>query len=206
MSHWFSLVNIFEHWQIQDLFRLFSSQMSQDKELDIKQVRNNNGHCVKSVRIRSYSGLHFSAYGLNSERYSVYSVSLHIQSEQGKMRTKVTPNTAAFNAVGSPILTVTLYGKHSNETRKDETRQLYTQKRPKQSSLGIIKVALKMKRQSSVLPFECLSSHKMSEIYTAMILENYSIFAILGPKTSHFLTSHFNPFLMPAIRQNFPNT
>ena len=194
------------HWQIQDLLRLSSSHMSQDKELDIKQVRNNNGHRVKSVRIRNYSGPHFSAYGLNSERYYVYSVSLHIQSEQGKMRTRVTPNTAAFNAAGLPILTLKLYRKQSNETRKDETRQLYTQKRPKQGSLVIIKVALKMKRQSSVLPFECLSSHKMSEIYTALILGNYSIFAFLGPKTSHFLTSHFNPFLMAAIRQNFPNT
>ena len=28
-------------------------------------------HCVKCVRIRSYSGPHFSAFGLNTERYSV---------------------------------------------------------------------------------------------------------------------------------------
>ena len=32
-----------------------------------------NWHCVKSVRIRSYSGLHFPALGLNTERYSVLS-------------------------------------------------------------------------------------------------------------------------------------
>ena len=31
-------------------------------------------HCVKSVRIWSYSGPHFSAFGLNSERYEVLSV------------------------------------------------------------------------------------------------------------------------------------
>ena len=30
-----------------------------------------NRHCVKSVRIRSYSGPHFSAFGLNMERYGV---------------------------------------------------------------------------------------------------------------------------------------
>ena len=41
------------------------------------------GLSVKSVRIRSYSGLHFLAFGLNTERYSV---SLRIQSECGKMR------------------------------------------------------------------------------------------------------------------------
>ena len=29
-------------------------------------------HCVKSSRIRSYSGPQFSAFGLNTERYSVF--------------------------------------------------------------------------------------------------------------------------------------
>ena len=29
-------------------------------------------HCVKSVRIRSFSGLHFPALGLSTERYGVY--------------------------------------------------------------------------------------------------------------------------------------
>ena len=28
-------------------------------------------HCVKSVRIRNYSGPHFLKFGLNTERYSV---------------------------------------------------------------------------------------------------------------------------------------
>ena len=55
-----------------------------------------NFHCVKSVRIRSYSGPHFPAFGLNMERYSV---SLRIQSEYGKMRTRTTPNTDTFYAV-----------------------------------------------------------------------------------------------------------
>ena len=32
-----------------------------------------NYHCVKSVRIRSYSGSHFPAFGLNTERYGVNS-------------------------------------------------------------------------------------------------------------------------------------
>ena len=34
--------------------------------------------CVKSMRIRNYSGPHFPAFGLNTERYGV---SLRIQSE-----------------------------------------------------------------------------------------------------------------------------
>ena len=49
-------------------------------------------HCVKSIRIRSYSGPHFLAFELNT-------VSLLIQSEYGKMLTRITPNTDTFHAV-----------------------------------------------------------------------------------------------------------
>ena len=52
-------------------------------------------HCVKSVRIRSYSGPHFSAFELNTERYGV---SLRIQSQCWKMPTRITPNTDTFYA------------------------------------------------------------------------------------------------------------
>ena len=47
------------------------------------------GHCVKGVRIRSFPGLHFPAFRLNTE-----------QSECGKIRNKKTTNTATFHAVG----------------------------------------------------------------------------------------------------------
>ena len=53
-------------------------------------------NCVKRVRIQSYSGPHFPAFGLNTERYSV---SLRVQSECGKMWTRITPNTDTFHAV-----------------------------------------------------------------------------------------------------------
>ena len=56
----------------------------------------NISYTVKSVRIRSYSGPYFPAFGLNMERYSV---SLCIQSECGKMRTRVSPNWDTFYAV-----------------------------------------------------------------------------------------------------------
>ena len=42
---------------------------------------------MKSVRIRSYSGPHFPAFELNTERYC------------GKMRTRITPNMNTFYAV-----------------------------------------------------------------------------------------------------------
>ena len=51
---------------------------------------------VKSVRIWSYSGPCFPAFGLNTERYSL---SLRIQSECGKIQTRITPNTDTFYAV-----------------------------------------------------------------------------------------------------------
>ena len=53
-------------------------------------------HCVKSARIRSFSGLHFLAFGLNTKRYSVY---LRIQSNCGKKWTRKTPNTNTFHAM-----------------------------------------------------------------------------------------------------------
>ena len=58
----------------------------------IMEVRS----CVKSVQIRSFSGPYFPTFGLNSERYGV---SLRIQSECGKMRKRITPNTDTFYAV-----------------------------------------------------------------------------------------------------------
>ena len=53
-------------------------------------------HCIKSARIQSYSGLHFPTFGLNTERYPI---SLLIQTECGKMRTRKIPNTDIFHAV-----------------------------------------------------------------------------------------------------------
>ena len=53
-------------------------------------------HCVKRVHIRSFSGPLFPAFGLNTERYEV---SLCIQSESGKTRTRKTPNMDTSHAV-----------------------------------------------------------------------------------------------------------
>ena len=50
-------------------------------------------HFLRSVRIRSYSGLYFPSFGLNTEKYIV---SLRIQAEYGKIRTIITLNTDTF--------------------------------------------------------------------------------------------------------------
>ena len=57
--------------------------------------------CVKSVRIQSYSDPYFPAFGLNTERYFL---SLRIQSECGKIRTRIAPNTDNFHAVDATLI------------------------------------------------------------------------------------------------------
>ena len=51
---------------------------------------------IKTPERRSYSGPYFPAFGLNAERYKTC---LRIQSECGKIRTRMTPNTFTFHAV-----------------------------------------------------------------------------------------------------------
>ena len=51
---------------------------------------------VKSTRVRRFTGPYFSAFGLNTERYGV---SIRIQSECGKIRTRKTPNTETFHTL-----------------------------------------------------------------------------------------------------------
>ena len=53
-------------------------------------------YCVKLVRISSCSGPYFPAFELNIDRYSV---SICIQSECRKIRTRKTPNTDTFHKV-----------------------------------------------------------------------------------------------------------
>ena len=70
---------------------------TQNLRSDLSQCRCQAvAHWVKSGRIRSYSGPHFPVFGLNTERYLV---SLRTQSECGKIRTRITPNTDTFYAV-----------------------------------------------------------------------------------------------------------
>ena len=55
-------------------------------------LANVHKHCVKSILIWSYSGPHFPTFGMNTVRYC-------IQSECGKMRTRITPNLDTSYAV-----------------------------------------------------------------------------------------------------------
>ena len=55
---------------------------------------------MKSVHIQSYSGPYFLVLRLNTERYGV---SLRIQSDCGKMRTRITPNMDTFYAMEATL-------------------------------------------------------------------------------------------------------
>ena len=64
--------------------------------LIIFRKKYSDNHCVKSVRIWSFSGPHLTAFGINTERYSV---SLRIQSKYLKIWTRKTRNTNTFHKV-----------------------------------------------------------------------------------------------------------
>ena len=69
-------------------------------KIKLDDCRTYWGVVTWALRIRSYSGLHFSwifpQYGLNTDRCSV---SLRIQFECGKIRTRITPTMDTFYAI-----------------------------------------------------------------------------------------------------------
>ena len=70
-------------------------------------------HCIQSVRIQSYSGPYFPAFGLNTEGHSV---SLRIKSKCGGIRTRITPNTDTFQAVKCTKITEAHFGPCQTST------------------------------------------------------------------------------------------
>ena len=95
-----------------------------------------NTHYVKNVCIRIYSGPHFPAFGVNTERYSV---SLHIQPECGKMRTRITPNADTFYSVISlldPIFKSTSQRRTQNRVKQRYAKIIFVER----SILGVCQV------------------------------------------------------------------
>ena len=68
-----------------------------------------NENCVKSAQIRSFSGPHFPAFGMNTE---IYRVNLRILSECGKRRTEKLRTRTLFkqwNTSNFPISVISSY-------------------------------------------------------------------------------------------------
>ena len=89
-----------------------------------KKKNNNNiritriRYCVKSARIRSFSGPYFPVSGLDTER-----LCLRIQSECRKIRTKKTPNTDIFHAV-RVMRNMNIYGRNQIAEKTTEIPSL----------------------------------------------------------------------------------
>ena len=67
------------------------------RNISFTETRIIGDHCVKTDRIRNYSGPCFPVFGLkNTERYCL---SLRIQPECGKIPPRITPNMDSFNTV-----------------------------------------------------------------------------------------------------------
>ena len=73
---------------------------------------------MKSARIWRFYGPYFPAFGLNTERYGV---SLRIQFECGKIRTRKTPNTDTFIAV-QVLLVFSVNGTNAGFTKDNSDR------------------------------------------------------------------------------------
>ena len=112
-------------------FAVFTPQYSQSmfghfstlciKSLRLFVIKSVKFHCVKRVRIWSFSGTYFPVVGLNTERYSVY---LRIQSKCGRIRTRKTPNTDIFNAVFKLLFPPNIQKYITSLTNPDKTIQL----------------------------------------------------------------------------------
>ena len=59
-------------------------------------VKYDSVHCVKNVRIRSFSGHYLPTFGLNTE---INSINFRALSECGKTKNRKIPNTDTFYAV-----------------------------------------------------------------------------------------------------------
>ena len=62
-------------------------------------------HCVKSVRIRSYSGPHFPAFGLNTERYGC-SVRMRENADENNSEYKYFLRSAGVKLITTTIATL----------------------------------------------------------------------------------------------------
>ena len=73
-------------------------------------------HCVKRARIQSYSGPHFPAFEMNTERYEILRTS-HlsvINPNAGKFGPEITPYLETFHAVLSLLSISRKYGTFCN--------------------------------------------------------------------------------------------
>ena len=72
-------------------------------------------HCVKTVRIRRFSGAYVLAFELNME---IYSPNIFNQPECEKIRTRKTPNTGSSHAVVIAMIKIVIVHSFGKIIRK----------------------------------------------------------------------------------------
>ena len=85
-------------FSIQLIKWLFQKVLSEKTTLFVIDIQSSykDLHCIKKVRIRSFSDPHFSRIFSHSDRISPYSVQM--RENQGKVRTRITLNKDSFYA------------------------------------------------------------------------------------------------------------
>ena len=92
------------------LYELMEQHVVESDSHDTKQVLVSQQPLRENCPYSEFFGPYFPAFGLNTE---IYSVSVHIQSEWGKIRTRETPNTNAFHAANWSEKSSQIYGSGS---------------------------------------------------------------------------------------------
>ena len=134
---------------------------------DIQDIR-----CVKSVRIRSFYGLYFPAFGLNTE---IYTINLRIQSECSKVRTRKIPNTdTAYNTHNITSLIRT--PKHVSDIL--QTQEAFTVEEYKHTQTHFLR-SNNVENYSNIMPLLTTPFH-------FAITENFENSHILWGKSTSF--------------------
>ena len=91
-----------------------------EAEWSVSNYDNILYHCVKSVRIRSYSGPYFPGFGLNTEivRTSPYSVRMRENTDQN------TPCTDTFHDVYLAAAALSMIDKSKSGSRKRSENEI----------------------------------------------------------------------------------
>ena len=115
-------LNFYKNQYLQRLTKDWAFE-NRDLWLNLAEKDYYTRHCVKSVRIQSYSGPYFPTFGLNTEKY-------RIQAEYEKIRTKITPNTDTFHAARTSMEDITSFqlAPPSQSEITDKTMELLLRK------------------------------------------------------------------------------
>ena len=109
----------------------------------MKNKKTGLSHCVKSVRIRSYSDPHFPTFGLKTEYLSVFSPNA------GKIRAGITSNTDSFYAVPIVLLLMFYFYRNTeiysvNLRIQSKCEKIQIRKIPNTGTFNVVQISRKI--------------------------------------------------------------